>query len=41
MSVDDKVKVPIGVNAVTKQAQLIMHVSYEIRLPDHDLVKTT
>ena len=37
LSVDDKAKVPIGVTAVTKQAPLIMHVSYENRLPDHDL----
>ena len=41
LSVDDKAKVPIGVTAVTKQAPLIMHVSYETRLPDHDFVKTT
>ena len=27
LPVDDKVKVPIGVTAVTKQAPLIMHVS--------------
>ena len=41
MSVDNKAKVPIGVAAVTKQAPLIMHVSYEIQLPDHDFVKAT
>ena len=41
LSVDDKAKVPIGVAAVTKQAPRIMHVSYEIRLPDHDFVKAT
>ena len=41
LSVDDKAKVPIGVTAVTKQAPLIMHVSYKIRLPDHDFVKAT
>ena len=34
LSVDDKAKVPIGVTAVTEKAPLIMHVSYEIRLPD-------
>ena len=33
--------VPIAVTAVTKQAPLIMHVSYEIRLPDLDFVKAT
>ena len=37
LTVDDKAKVPIGVTAVTKQAPLIMHVSYEI----HDFVKAT
>ena len=41
LSVDGKAKVPIGVTAVTKQAPLTMHVSYEIRLPDHDFVKAT
>ena len=30
LSVDDKAKVPIGVTAVTKQAPLTMHFSYEI-----------
>ena len=41
ISIDDKAKVPIGVTAVTKQAPLVMHVSYEVRLPDHDFVKAT
>ena len=41
LSVDDKAKVPIGVTAITKQASLTIHVSYEIRLPDHDFVKAT
>ena len=41
LSVDEKAKVPIGVTAVTKQVPLIMHVSYEIQLPDHDFVKVT
>ena len=41
LSVDDKAKVPIGVIAATKQSPLAMHVSYEIRLPDHDFVKPT
>ena len=41
LSADDKAKVTIGVTVVTKQAPLIMHVSYEIRLPDHDFVKAT
>ena len=41
LSVDDKAKVPIGVTAVTKQAPLIIHASYKIRLPDHDFMKAT
>ena len=41
LSVDGKAKVPIGVTAVTKQVPLIAHVSYEIRLPDHEFVKAT
>ena len=41
LSVDDKAKVPVGITAVTKQAPLIMHVSYEIWLSDHDFVKAT
>ena len=41
LSVDEKAKVPIGVTAVAKQVPLIMHVSYEIQLPDHDFVKVT
>ena len=41
LSVDGKVKAPIGVAAVRKQAPIIMHVSYEIRSPGHDFVKGT
>ena len=37
--VDDKAKVPIDVTAATKQSSLLMHVTYEIRLPDHHFVK--
>ena len=29
LSVDDKAKVPTGVTAVTKQASIIMYISYE------------
>ncbi len=39
LSVDDKCRVPIGLTAATKQAPLMMHVEYKIRLPDHDFVK--
>ena len=41
ISVDDKAKLPICVTAATKHAPLVMHVSYEFRLPDHDFVKAT
>ena len=41
LSVDDKAKVPIGVTAATKQSPLIIHMTHEIRLPDHDFVKAT
>jgi hypothetical protein len=38
LSVDDKAKVPLGITAATKQAPMIMHMTYEVRLPDHDFV---
>ena len=38
---DDKAKVPIGVTTANKQSPLIMHVNYEMHLPDHDFVKAT
>ena len=41
LSVENKAKVPIGVTAANKQSPLIMHVDYEVRLPDHDFVKAT
>ena len=41
MSVDDKAKVPIGVTAAKYQSPLVMHMTYEIRLPDHDFVKAS
>ena len=41
ISVDDKAKVPIGVTAAKYQAPLVMHMTYEIRLPDHDFVKAS
>ena len=39
LSIDDKAKVPIGVTAAKYQSALVMHMTYEIRLPDHDFVK--
>ena len=29
---------PIGLSAASKQAPMLMHVEYRIRLPDHDWV---
>ena len=39
ISIDDKAKVPIGITAAKSQAPLVMHMEYDIRLPDHDFVK--
>ena len=41
LSVDDKAIVPIDVFGITKQASVIMHVGYEIRLSYSDFVKAT
>lgn len=41
LSIDDKAKVPIGITAATKQAPMVMHMTYEIRLPGHDFVVAT
>ena len=37
-SQDDKAKVPIGLTAAKKQAPMIMHMEYQVTLPDHDFV---
>uniref|UniRef100_UPI00358F8CD5 uncharacterized protein n=1 Tax=Myxine glutinosa TaxID=7769 RepID=UPI00358F8CD5 len=37
-SQDDKARIPIGLTAANKQAPLIMHMEYKVRLSDHDLV---
>ena len=37
VSNDDKAKVPLGL-AANLQAPLLMHLEYEVRLPDHDFV---
>ena len=39
ISQDAKARVPIGVTAANKQAPLMMHVEYKVKLPDHDFVK--
>ena len=36
MSNDDKARVPLGLTAANKQGQILMHMSYKVRLPDHD-----
>ena len=37
-SQDDKARVPIGLTAANKQAPLLMHMEYKVRLTDHDFV---
>ena len=39
LSVGDKAEVLIGVTTITKQSSLVMHVDYEISLPDHELLR--
>ena len=39
VSIEDKAKIPIGITAAKHQAPLVMHMDYQIRLPDHDFVK--
>nr|XP_043066048.1 uncharacterized protein LOC122321057 [Drosophila bipectinata]XP_043066049.1 uncharacterized protein LOC122321057 [Drosophila bipectinata] len=38
LSQDDKARVPIGLAAANKQAPLLMHLEYKVKLPDHDWV---
>ena len=37
---DDKAKVRIGLTAANKQAPMLMHMEYQVTLPDHDFVLT-
>ena len=37
-SMDDKAKVPIGITAAEKQTPLLMHMEYQVTLPDDDFV---
>ena len=39
VSTDDKAKVPLGITAAVKQSPLLMHIDYQVRLPDHDFIK--
>ena len=41
LSTDNRVKVPNGITAATKQAPMVMHVTYEVRLPEHEFVVAT
>ena len=41
LSIDNKAKVPIGITAATKQASVVMHMTYKIRLFDHNFVVAT
>lgn len=36
ISQDDKSRVPIGITAANKQAPMLMHLEYKVRLQDHD-----
>ena len=38
ISQDDKARVPIGITAANKQAPMIMHMEYRVKLSDHDFV---
>lgn len=37
-SMDDETKVSIGITAAKKQTPLLMHMEYQVTLPDHDFV---
>ena len=38
LSIDDKAKIPVGIPSATKQVSMVMHMIYEIRLPDHNFL---
>ncbi|CAG7734334.1 unnamed protein product, partial [Allacma fusca] len=38
ISQDDKSRVPLGLAAASKQAPILMHMEYQVSLPDHDWV---
>jgi hypothetical protein len=38
LSQDDKARIPLGLPAANKQAPILMHLEYKVRLPDHDWV---
>ena len=37
-SINDKAKVPIGITTAKKQTPLLMHMEYQVTLPDYDFV---
>ena len=37
-SQDDNAEVPIGLTAANKQALMLMHIKYQVTLPDHNFV---
>ena len=37
-SQDDEAKVPIGLTTASKQGPMLMHMEYQVTLPDHDFV---
>ena len=37
-SQDDKAKVPSGLTAANKQAPMLMHMEYRVKLPDYDFL---
>lgn len=39
LSQDDKARIPLGITAAHKQQSILMHLDYEVRLPDHDFTK--
>ena len=38
LSQDDKARVPLGITAANKEAPVLMHLDYHVKLPDHDWV---
>ena len=37
-SQDDEAKVPVGLTTASKQGPMLMHMEYQVTLPDHDFV---
>ena len=38
LSPDDKASCPMGIPAATRQGQVLMHLDYKLKLPDHQYV---